>query len=77
MIRKIATIPIIIYQKTVSFDHGPLSFLFPHGCCRFYPSCSEYCRQAVLKHGIVRGYSKGVWRVLHCHPWTDGGIDKP
>jgi putative membrane protein insertion efficiency factor len=65
------------YQKTLSPDHGFFSFLYPHGFCRYYPSCSEYARQAVQKHGCLMGLLKGIWRVLRCNPFGRGGIDQP
>jgi putative component of membrane protein insertase Oxa1/YidC/SpoIIIJ protein YidD len=74
--RKLAVLPIVIYQRTLSFDHGPLKVLYPHGFCRYYPSCSEYCRQAVLKDG-VKGIFRGAWRLLRCTPWSRGGVDLP
>ena len=43
--------------------------------CRFYPSCSEYAREAVVKHGVGRGLYLSVRRVARCHPWHPGGID--
>lgn len=75
-IRKIVTWPIVAYQKTLSLDHGPLQVLYPYGYCRFHPTCSEYCRQAILKRGIVRGVFSGGWRILRCNPWSKGGIDR-
>lgn len=77
MVRKIVTAPIVFYQKTFSFDHGPMKQMYPHGFCPFYPSCSEYCRQSILKDGVAIGITKGAFRVLRCHPWTKGGVDKP
>jgi putative membrane protein insertion efficiency factor len=47
------------------------------GQCRFHPSCSEYCIQAIRKYGAVRGGLKGVGRVLRCHPFHRGGFDPP
>lgn len=76
-IRVGATFPIVAYQKTVSFDHGPLKILYPYGYCPFYPSCSEYTRLSILKDGVLKGSVKGVWRICRCHPFTKGGIDKP
>lgn len=64
------------YQKTISFDHGFLRFLYPHGYCRYYPSCSEYGYQAINKHGVIKGGIKALFRVLRCNPWSKGGIDK-
>ena len=43
--------------------------------CRFYPSCSEYARQAIERHGAVRGVWLVIRRLLRCHPWHPGGVD--
>ena len=63
------------YQKTLSFDHGVFSFLFPHGYCRFYPTCSDYGIQAIEKYGVIKGSAKTAWRILRCNPWNKGGFD--
>ncbi len=64
-----------LYQKTLSFDHGPLKAFYPHGFCRFYPSCSEYSAQAIDKYGLIKGGFKACWRILRCNPWNKGGYD--
>ena len=56
-----------LYQRLIS----PL---LPSSC-RFDPSCSEYMRQAILKHGVLRGLWLGLGRVMRCHPWNPGGAD--
>jgi len=66
-----------IYQKTFSPDHGLLRFLFPHGYCRFYPTCSQYGFQTLKKAGLIRGLPKIIWRILRCNPWSKGGVDLP
>ncbi|HVA37574.1 MAG TPA: membrane protein insertion efficiency factor YidD [Candidatus Dormibacteraeota bacterium] len=43
--------------------------------CRFYPSCSEYARQAVARHGALRGTWLAVRRLVRCGPWHPGGHD--
>jgi putative membrane protein insertion efficiency factor len=43
--------------------------------CRFHPSCSDYAREAVLKHGVLRGLWLAMRRVGRCHPWNPGGFD--
>jgi len=43
--------------------------------CRFAPSCSEYAREAIEKHGAVRGTLLAARRVSRCHPYHSGGYD--
>ena len=45
------------------------------GQCRFYPTCSQYAVDALLKYGFWRGLGKSLWRVARCHPWHPGGYD--
>lgn len=68
---------IIFYQKTFSPDHGLLKGLFPHGYCRFSPSCSQYGYLAIKKYGVIIGGAKTAWRIARCNPWSEGGIDLP
>lgn len=63
------------YQLSLSPDHGFGRALAPAAGCRFYPSCSEYTRQAVLRWGAARGVMLGLRRLLRCHPWAQGGVD--
>lgn len=53
-----------------------LSPLLP-GACRFWPTCSEYARLALLRHGLVRGSALAVWRLCRCHRFARGGLDPP
>lgn len=64
-----------IYQKTLSFDHGIFKYVFPHGYCRFKPTCSEYGYAAIEKYGIFKGGLMAIWRVLRCNPFNSGGYD--
>jgi uncharacterized protein len=43
--------------------------------CRYYPSCSEYMREAVEKYGPARGLWMGIKRLARCHPFHSGGLD--
>lgn len=44
--------------------------------CRYYPTCSEYTKQAVDKYGIIKGSILGIIRILKCNPFFKGGVDK-
>ena len=52
-------------------------FLSPFfgGACKFYPSCSNYAREAIVKHGARRGMALAAKRLLRCRPFTQGGFD--
>lgn len=43
--------------------------------CRFAPGCSEYAKEALLTHGIVRGSWLAICRIGRCHPFHPGGHD--
>jgi putative membrane protein insertion efficiency factor len=43
--------------------------------CRFFPSCSDYAREAVERHGAAKGAWLTVRRVARCHPYHPGGYD--
>jgi len=57
---------ISIYQKISSLK-PPVS--------RFYPTCSEYTKQAITKYGIIKGGWLGIKRICRCHPLNPGGYD--
>ena len=43
--------------------------------CRFYPSCSSYCQDALTNHGIIKGSYLTAHRICRCHPGNPGGYD--
>jgi uncharacterized protein len=43
--------------------------------CRFYPSCSQYAEEAVIRHGPWRGGWLATRRICRCGPWHPGGPD--
>ena len=53
-----------------------ISPLLPRSC-RFTPTCSEYARLALLKHGLLYGGALGAFRLLRCQPFHPGGVDLP
>ncbi len=65
------------YQKYISPDHGWLKIYYPYGYCKYYPSCSEYAKQSIIKYGVVVGSLKSFIRIIKCNPLAKGGIDLP
>lgn len=59
-----------IYKKTIS----PILSYFGIKC-KYYPTCSEYTRQAIEKYGIIKGCFLGIKRILKCNPFSKGGYD--
>lgn len=59
--------PILAYQHLIA----PLVV----NCCRFYPSCSVYAKEAILKHGLAKGSWLSAKRLIRCHPWGGKGHD--
>jgi len=47
----------------------------PTAGCRYTPTCSCYAREAVQKHGAIRGSWLAAKRVCRCHPWSGCGED--
>ncbi|MCG2711161.1 MAG: membrane protein insertion efficiency factor YidD [Candidatus Omnitrophica bacterium] len=43
--------------------------------CRFYPTCSAYTKEAIIKHGSVKGIGLGVKRIFRCNQLNPGGFD--
>jgi len=58
---------ITVYQYTLSLLIG--------NQCRFHPTCSQYTKEAIDKHGCLKGSWLGLRRVCSCHPWHEGGFD--
>ncbi|MGB3465724.1 MAG: membrane protein insertion efficiency factor YidD [Cyclobacteriaceae bacterium] len=67
ILRKILILPILFYQAAIS----PL---FP-SACRYTPTCSQYTKEAILKHGVLKGILLGFKRISRCHPWGGSGYD--
>ena len=51
-----------------------ISPLLP-SACRFHPTCSEYMKDAIEKHGVLKGVALGLRRLSRCHPFHQGGFD--
>ena len=67
MIKKLCIKLIEFYQKKISTNLGHR--------CKYYPTCSEYTKQAIEKYGVLKGIFKGFIRILRCNPFSKGGYD--
>lgn len=65
--RKVFLLPVKAYQKLISPMLG--------ANCIYSPTCSEYFKQAVVRHGIVKGTILGTSRILRCNRFYMGGPD--
>lgn len=68
--RNIFVFLIDFYKKHISpfFHHLGIE-------CKYYPTCSEYTRQAILKYGVLKGGFLGLKRIFKCNPFSKGGYD--
>jgi len=67
--KKIALFLIKLYQLIVSPLFGG------RAVCRFIPTCSEYAKQAIEKHGALRGGWMAIKRISRCRPGGGFGYD--
>lgn len=75
LIVKLVLLVLSLYQRTLSPDHGWGRIFFSSAGCRFYPSCSEYAKQSLIKYGLGLGLWLALKRLSRCHPLTTGGYD--
>jgi putative membrane protein insertion efficiency factor len=43
--------------------------------CRYWPTCSNYAREAIERHGAARGSWLTLRRLSRCQPWGGHGVD--
>ncbi len=66
-----------MYQKILSPERGVLPKLLGRNkkTCIFYPSCSEYGKEALQKHGSIKGIWLTTKRILRCNPFNEPRVD--
>jgi putative membrane protein insertion efficiency factor len=64
----------LVLAGLIRFYQLVVSPLLPRAC-RFYPSCSQYALEAIMRHGALRGSALAAARLARCHPWNPGGVD--
>ena len=58
---------IYIYQNLIS--------PFIPARCRYTPTCSQYSKESIKKHGPFKGIVLTFKRIIKCHPWGGSGYD--
>jgi putative membrane protein insertion efficiency factor len=69
--RGVVIILIDIYRAVLS----PLITATIGPACRFEPTCSDYAREAICRHGVVAGGRLALGRLLRCRPAGGWGPD--
>jgi hypothetical protein len=56
------------FNALLTLYRGPLNHLSAvrHGQCPMYPSCSQYAKQAIAKHGEAIGWAMAMDRLMRC-----------
>jgi uncharacterized protein len=67
---QLAILFIWLYQATFSKMFSLLGVT-----CRYYPSCSCYCKEAFSVYGFWKGLVMTIWRLFRCQPLSGGGFD--
>ncbi len=60
---------ILIYQKI--FSTVLKNTLGISKFCRFSPTCSQYAKESILKHGVLRGGYFSIVRLISCQPFIN------
>ncbi|MCK4541292.1 MAG: membrane protein insertion efficiency factor YidD [Spirochaetales bacterium] len=58
ILKGIFILPIFLYQKLIS----PL---LPVSCI-YSPTCSHYSKEAIMKHGVLKGSALAITRIFRC-----------
>jgi len=60
----------ILIYILIKFIKGYKFFISPllGNSCRYLPTCSEYCIEALKEFGLLKGIFISLKRILSCHP---------
>ncbi|MGA0415816.1 MAG: membrane protein insertion efficiency factor YidD [Flavobacteriaceae bacterium] len=70
-LKKIVIAPFLALIKIYQYLLSPL--LPPS--CRYTPTCSHYAKEALVKHGLLKGGYLAIKRISRCTPWGGSGYD--
>lgn len=69
--RRLAVWPLIGLIRFYQYGISP----FTPMACRYLPTCSEYAREALMRHGLLTGSWLTLRRLARCHPLGGHGYD--
>ncbi|MEY8848246.1 membrane protein insertion efficiency factor YidD [Psychroserpens sp. XS_ASV72] len=69
--KRILIAPFLFLIKVYQLFISPLT----PASCRFQPTCSHYAKEALQKHGFLKGGKLALKRIFSCHPWGRSGYD--
>ncbi|MBQ1283113.1 MAG: membrane protein insertion efficiency factor YidD [Bifidobacteriaceae bacterium] len=73
-VKALVCLPAFFAVKIIRFYQKHISVCFP-ARCRYFPTCSSYCLQAIRRFGVFKGGILSIFRLLRCNPFSDGGTD--
>ena len=68
---KLSKVPFIFLIRGYQLFVSPLFV----GHCRYHPTCSQYAAIAIDTHGVMKGVSLIIKRIVRCQPWGSWGFD--
>lgn len=63
-----------VFLFLINFYQKAVSPLFGQHC-RYYPSCSQYAKEAIIRYGAIKGGWLAVKRIMRCNQFFPGGYD--
>lgn len=64
----------LIFLSIIYIYQNLISPLIP-ARCRYTPTCSQYSKESIKKHGPFKGIVLAFKRIIKCHPWGGSGHD--
>jgi putative membrane protein insertion efficiency factor len=71
VLKQILIAPFVLLIKFYQLFISP----FTPATCRYQPTCSHYAKEALEKHGLLKGGWLAIRRIFSCHPWGGSGFD--
>jgi putative membrane protein insertion efficiency factor len=72
-----ADVPPLPTRVVLALLSGYKYLLSPYfsGTCRYVPGCADFMKEAVIRHGVLKGGWYGLRRLSRCHALGGSGYD--